>query len=267
MFQKTNGMLKADEPHTFGFPSTDITISQHEKDASRSKLWRDRDAFGEVFIRVVCSLACNLSIEATVRVLTETQKLTGSIGKYPHAVVSSGHGDSRQWCTIGPPIWTSLSFLGRGTNVWHVREYVVGVTQEPSLRENVMVMKTAWRSSARTPESDIYMSIDKFHEGLAKFECGGEVKHAGYPITVQNLRNPVNIVRDINPPTPPTPVLHRLIPSTVGRPPLWDYTSDFHLLARFRNAIQGECNQLRICDHSDSFLITFQRTRPRLIKA
>jgi hypothetical protein len=26
----------------------DITISQHGKDASKSKLWRDRDAFGEV---------------------------------------------------------------------------------------------------------------------------------------------------------------------------------------------------------------------------
>ncbi|KIL57416.1 hypothetical protein M378DRAFT_171795, partial [Amanita muscaria Koide BX008] len=48
-------MLKADEPHTFGFPSwqlqpcsPDITVSQHGLDASRSKLWRDRDAFGEV---------------------------------------------------------------------------------------------------------------------------------------------------------------------------------------------------------------------------
>ena len=49
-FQKTNGMLKADELHTFGFPSCspDITVSQHGIDASRSKLWRDRDAFGEV---------------------------------------------------------------------------------------------------------------------------------------------------------------------------------------------------------------------------
>ncbi|KIM71242.1 hypothetical protein PILCRDRAFT_758525 [Piloderma croceum F 1598] len=49
-FQKTNGMLKADEPHTFGFPSCspDFTISPHGVDASRSKLWRDQDAFGEV---------------------------------------------------------------------------------------------------------------------------------------------------------------------------------------------------------------------------
>ena len=49
-FRKTNGMLTADQPHTCGFPSCspDITISQRGVDASRSKLWRDRDAFREV---------------------------------------------------------------------------------------------------------------------------------------------------------------------------------------------------------------------------
>ena len=49
-YQKTNGMLKADEPHMFGFPSCspDFTISPHNVDASRSKLWRDRDTLGEV---------------------------------------------------------------------------------------------------------------------------------------------------------------------------------------------------------------------------
>ena len=332
-FQKTNGMLKADELHTFGFPSCspDITISQHGIDASRSKLWRDRDAFGEVkplkkqgpkpaitgtipaivtqsadyarlfmsarpfmlfcvgilifgtefcvgifdrdgitfspaydmfqdtetFICVVRTLASNLSIkeigfDPTVRVLThaETQKLTGSIEGYPYAVVSSGGSDPRQWCTIGPPIWTSLSFLGRGTNVWRVREYVVGVNQEPLLQGNDMIMKTAWRSSARTPESDIYMSIDQFPEGLAKFECGGDVKYAGYPITVQNLRSHSvhNFLPegDIN---PPTPVLHRLILGTVGRL-LWEYTSDFDLIAGFRDALKGECLLIINCDHS-----------------
>ncbi|KIL53879.1 hypothetical protein M378DRAFT_201229, partial [Amanita muscaria Koide BX008] len=109
-----------------------------------------------------------------------------------------------------------------------------------------MIMKTAWRSSARTPESDIYMSIDQLPEGLAKFECGGDVKYAGYPITVQNLRShPIHNFLpegDIN---PPTPVLHRLILGTVGRP-LWEYTSDFDLLAGFRDALQAHkalCDQ------------------------
>lgn len=41
-------MLKADDPYTYGFPSrsSDITISKRGIDASRSKSWRDRDAFG-----------------------------------------------------------------------------------------------------------------------------------------------------------------------------------------------------------------------------
>jgi hypothetical protein len=75
-----------------------------------------------------------------------------------------------------------------------------------------MIMKTAWRNSARTPESDIYMSIDQPPEGLAKFECGGDVKFDGYPITVQNLRS--DPVRNLPPEgnfNPPTPILHRLI--------------------------------------------------------
>jgi hypothetical protein len=332
-FQKTNGMLKADEPHTFGFPSCspDFTISPHGVDASRSKLWRDRDAFGEVkplkkqgpkptiagtippivtqsadyarlfmsarplmlfcvgilifgtefcvgifdrdgvtfspaynmfqdaetFIRVVRSLACNLSIQElgfdpTVRVLTdmEAQKLTGNSGGYPHAVVPSGGNDRRKWCTVGPPIWTSLSFLGRGTNVWLVREYVDGIDQEPLLQGNDMIMKTAWRNSARTPESDIYMSIDQPPEGLAMFECGGDVKFDGYPITVQNLRS--DPVRNFPPEgnfNPPTPILHRLILGTVGRP-LWEYTSDRDLLAGFRDALLGECSFTINCTHS-----------------
>lgn len=49
-FQKTNGLLKMDEPHAFGIPSCspDLTLSPHGIDVSRSNLWRDRDAFGEV---------------------------------------------------------------------------------------------------------------------------------------------------------------------------------------------------------------------------
>lgn len=102
-----------------------------------------------------------------------------------------------------------------------------------------MIMKTAWRSSCRTPESDIYMSIDQPPEGLAKFECGGDVKFVGYPITVQNLRShPVHSSipeGDIN---SPTPVLHCLVLRTVGRP-IWEYTSDLDLLTGFRNALQA----------------------------
>lgn len=316
-------MLKADEPHTFGFPSCspDITISSYGIEASKSKLWRHRDAFGEVkpsnrqrpkpttpgtipeivtqsadyarllmsarpfmlfcvgilisgtefcvgifdrdgvtfspaydmfedtevLVRVVHSLACSLSIEElgsdpTARVLSvsETLALTSNTETYSSAVLASGGSDFRKWCTIGPPIWSSLSLLGRGTNVWRVRQYVEKIDQPPFLQGDIMIMKTAWRSSARTPESEIYLSIDQPPEGLAKFECGGDVQFAGYPITVQNLRT--HPIYDFLPQGDilPTPVLHRLILSTVGRP-MWEYTSEIDLLMGFRDALQGEC--------------------------
>ncbi|KAG5650556.1 hypothetical protein H0H81_011827 [Sphagnurus paluster] len=322
IFQKTIGMLKADESHTFGFPSVspDVTISAAEVDASNSKKWRHRDAFGEVkpskkqgpkpaaagtipgivtqsanyarlflsarpfmlfcvgilifgtefcvgifdrdgvtfspihdmfedtetLVRVVRSVACELSIQElgldpTVHVLSDkvSKELTGA-DKYPSALVDSVGSDLRQWCTIGPPIWSSLSYLGRGTNVWLVREVVQGVNQQPLLQGNEMIMKTAWRSSSRTPESDIYMSIQTNPEGLAKFECGGDVRFPGYarfPITVENLRNEVQklLNRTLD---PPTPVLHRLILGTIGRP-MWDYTSDLELVQGFRDAVQA----------------------------
>ncbi|GLB41537.1 hypothetical protein LshimejAT787_1001370 [Lyophyllum shimeji] len=331
-FERTGIMLKPEEPQTFGFPSCspDIIISPHGVEASTSKQWRDRDAFGEVkpsnkqrpkpatagtipdivtqsadyarlfmssrpfmlfcvgilifgtefsvgifdrdgitfspaydmfkdtemFIRVVRSMACNLSIQElgsdpTVTVLDddETRRLNGITARgrvYPSAVVTSVGNDPRKWCTIGPPIWTSMSLLGRGTNVWRVREYVEEVDKQPCIRGNVMVLKTAWRSSARTPESDIYLSITQPPEGLAKFECGGDVCIAGYPIAVQNLRShPVYSFPRDGDSDPPTAVLHRLVLKTVGRP-LWEYTTDRDLLTGFRDALQAHkdlCNQ------------------------
>ena len=65
---------------------------------------------------------------------------------------------------------------------------------------------------------------------------------AGFPITVQNLRGKIRHTATENL-DKPTPVLHRLILCTVGRP-LWDYTSDRDLLTGFRDALKGECLSL-----------------------
>lgn len=301
-------MLKADEPHTFGFTSCspDLTITKPGTDASDSKLWRDRDAFLEVkpsrnqrpkestiaqivaqsadyarlfmsarpymlfcvgifdrdgitfspicdmfkntpcFIRVIRSVSHCLSItelgsDPTVRVLSdaETERLTGGV-TYPSAVVSAISDEFRKWCTIGPPIWSSLSFLGRGTNVWRVRQYIPGNGPgQQFLQGDEMIMKTAWRSSARPPESYIYRSILLPPKGLATFECGDDVHLNGWPITVQNLRNqPVVYPLAENDNIPTTPVLHRLILRTIGRP-MWQYTSDHDLLTGFRDALLG----------------------------
>lgn len=316
-------MLKPNEPHTFGFPSCspDLTITSGEN-MSKSKKWRDRDAFGEVklsikqgpkptiagmipnivtqsadyaclfmsarpfllfcvgimifgtkfcvgifdrdgitfspiydmfedtetLIRLVRSLLCNLCMEKlgsdpTVHTLdpSETQRLAGQHSRgFPSAVVSSVGNDHHLWCTIGPPIWTSMSFLGRGTNTWLIREYKEGTSRKSSsLHGNDMIMKTAWRSSARKPESDIYNLIPHPPEGLAKFECGGDVKFAHCHIMVQNLRSDM-----VNTSLPednhePTPILHCLVLRTVGRP-MWEYTSDLDLLLGFRDALCGE---------------------------
>ena len=204
----------------------------------------------DVFVHVSRSLACelfigDLSFDSTVRVLTDEEprsSLARLLTRYPSAVVSSGSDEPREWCTIGSPIRTSLSFLGGATNVWRVKEYVIGYNKLPCLCGN-MIMKTAWRSSARSSESDIYLSIEKPNpRGLAEFECGGDVRFpglAGFPITVRNLRGDIyHTLRDDL--DQPTPVLHRVVLRTVGCP-LWDYSSDHDLLTSFRDALEGQC--------------------------
>lgn len=198
----------------------------------------------ETLVRVVRSLACELTIneiglDPTVKLLTdeETKSLTGQ-NVYPSAVVSCA---GRDLCTIGPPIWSSVSLLGRGTNVWCTKEYALDKDQIPRLRGNKMIMKTAWRNSGRTPESDIYRAIEEgqYPNGLARFKFGGDVLFplSRFPITVRNLRNELH--QDLLSHSNATPVLHRLVLSTIGRP-MWDYQSEFDLLCGFRDAIRGE---------------------------
>jgi hypothetical protein len=99
-----------------------------------------------------------------------------------------------------------------------------------------MIMKTAWRSSARTSESDIY-SVVGDHPGLAKFICVGDVRHVRNSITVKNMRS--QDIYDLDADLQTSVLHHRLILGTVGRP-LWEYTSDSDLLIGFRDAIRGK---------------------------
>ncbi|PPQ81826.1 hypothetical protein CVT25_013479 [Psilocybe cyanescens] len=297
-------MLEANEPHTFRFsvPVPDFEISPCGIDFSTSKLWRDRDVFGqvkssrkqgpnaalpntipniishcadyarlfmsgrpfmlyctgllifgsqfcvgifdrdgitfspihdmftetEIFVHVIRAITHELTIQElgfdpTVCVLSdeETSQLTGETkGGYLSAIISHIGSNLRLWCTIGPPMWTSVSLLGRGTAVWH----------------------TSWCSSARNRESDIYQAIQQPIEGLAKFECRGDVYFMdGKPITVRNLRN-LSSHKDLGDIDSelknPTPVLHRLVLATVGKP-LWQYESEIELLTGFCDALLG----------------------------
>jgi hypothetical protein len=227
---------------------------------------RDRIAFSPIydmfhdtamFVRVVSCLACDLLIEdlgcdSTICSLCgkETRQLTGE-HTYLSAVVSSNGDDQCRWCIIGQPVHTSFSLLGRGTHVWRLREYVPGDMQSndkklPHLHDDEKTMKTAWRRSTRTSESDIYLSFDPLILGLAKLDCGGNVTFpgsTGYPITVQNLRNHGhNFPPEYENPVSKPPILHRLILSTVARSlPMLEYMSDLDLLTGFRDALQGLC--------------------------
>ncbi|THH07610.1 hypothetical protein EW146_g9263 [Bondarzewia mesenterica] len=195
------------------------------------------------FIRVIRSMACELTTvelgqDPTVYELDSSiaQHPVGQTDKnnYPSYVISPVGSDRRQWCTIGCPLWSSLSLFGRGTIVWHVREYA-----NKRLSGPVQVLKTAWRSSKRDSEASIYQTVKGTHPGLAKYLVGGDVRdprHLGLKeaplITVRHIR------LEAFDPSAVTPVLHRLIISTAGRP-LWEYSSDLELLKGMRAVLDG----------------------------
>jgi len=98
-------------------------------------MWKDIG----IFIRVIRSLTCHLSSvelgrDPTVTILPDPQReiwrnQTGELGcevpkDFPtFGVVLMG---GRCWYTVGLPIWTSVSLLGRGTCVWWVQENATG---------------------------------------------------------------------------------------------------------------------------------------------
>jgi hypothetical protein len=157
------------------------------------------DIWSPVFICVVRCLTCDMSPvelgqDPTVRILSDSearpwQQKAVSIGlqptehiQFPTYAVTMGKG-SRCWYTLGVPIWSSLSLLGRGTVVWRVCD-----STNPS---KLLVLKNAWRSNGRLPESMIYESIICKHPGVADYEFGDDVVFPGNGdrlISVKNLR-------------------------------------------------------------------------------
>ncbi|THH03603.1 hypothetical protein EW146_g10385 [Bondarzewia mesenterica] len=211
-------------------------------------MWDDTEGF----IRVVRSLACELTAvelgqDPTVRELDRptTERLTGLTGDefYPSFLVDPVGGDGRCWCTIGHPMWSSLSLLGRGTVIWRVKAYT-----DASLSKTEMILKTTWRSSKRDPESAIYQTVKGMSGGLARFLVGGDVKDRRPDLRVSRVRrqdpreDAVITVRSLRGDAVDafveTPVLHRLIIATVGRP-LWTYTSDLEFVRGMRAALEG----------------------------
>ncbi|KAF4580507.1 hypothetical protein EYR38_003105 [Pleurotus pulmonarius] len=151
------------------------------------------------------------------------------------------------WVTIGPPIWVSLSLIGRGTYIWRV----IQVTMESgswsiAIGASISILKNTWRSSDGVGEAFVYRGLNEHPPGVARFLQGGDVLFPGteMQISVHNLRchypydtllqrGETNAESNA---APSTTVLHRLILQTIGRP-LWHFVSYLELLKAFRAAI------------------------------
>ncbi|KAF8589555.1 hypothetical protein K439DRAFT_367510 [Ramaria rubella] len=197
----------------------------------------------EIFIRVVRRLTCDmtpveLGHDPSVQLLAgnEAQKWQKAAKErgypidlatkrggpkekqlYPAYQVTMGKGQD-SWYTLGPPIWSSLSLLGRGTSVWRVCDS----------EENEFILKNSWRSSERVGESTIYRSIGTQVRGLAEYVSGGDVvfpDDTQRVMSVFNLREHTHSFTDGK----ETAILHRLLLNTVGRP-LWEFRSQIELL-------------------------------------
>ncbi|KAF8579377.1 hypothetical protein K439DRAFT_1416273 [Ramaria rubella] len=197
-------------------------------------MWHDTPIFIRVIRRFTCDLSdVQLGQDPTVRKFPETEALTFQNEAkdlkipnhtFPIYSINMGRGNF-SWCTLGPPLWSSLSLLGRGTIIWRVCE--------PSNRKKVMVLKNAWRRSERLAESTIYSSIKGSHPGLVDFHFGDDVvfpTDTDRLITVSHLRDK-GTNNEGN-----TPILHRLVFNTLGRP-LWDYKTEIELLKGLRAAL------------------------------
>lgn len=207
-------------------------------------MWSDL----EMFVRVIRSLTCILAPQDIGQ--DPTAELLERPGKPDCFIIKPIGKDSRRWCTIGSPIWSSLSLFGRGTVVWKVAEYNA---KSKAITGPTMIMKTAWRSAQRNPESSLSRYVTAIARAnpevsVTEFVAGGDVfveggsppdlrlatepsneQHSSVPtgtlITVPHLRFDTSREGE-------TPILHRVITSTVGRP-FWEYKDDKELARGF----------------------------------
>ncbi|CAL1710434.1 unnamed protein product [Somion occarium] len=185
------------------------------------------------FVRILARLTCGLSAEdfgsdptVELRSGNPQKPPSYSVGYKPSASIIPATpltGPNARYNTVGSPIWSSLSLLGRGTSVWYVKD--------PTGVRKKVVMKSAWRAGSRTPESSIYEYLKqtlKNLDGIAAFVEGLDVYlDQQTPMRVQNLRiarfnYPVAGTVAETIPFDEDPVLHRLILASVGKP-LWEY--------------------------------------------
>ncbi|KAI0641631.1 hypothetical protein C8Q79DRAFT_282658 [Trametes meyenii] len=192
-------------------------------------MWADLDTF----IRVIWSMTRRLTDVQLGRdpSVSPAPPDLQSSWDHPAWIINPVGSDPRRWCTVGAPIWSSLSLFGRGTFVWYVRE--LSATGE--LSGPVMILKSAWRSSQRDPESSIYQTVRGSHPGLAKFVVGADV--VPFPgslekVTTHYLRQ-LPLKSDDK-----TKILHRIVIGTTGKP-IWMYDTEEQLIDGLISALEA----------------------------
>ena len=210
----------------------------------------------ETFVRIIRRATCDmdayeLGLDPTVTPLD----YLGSVARYPRFKVEVGEN---AYHTYGFPIWQSMTLQGRGT-------WVFGATKEDNPNPKAcdrLVLKNAWRTSGRLPESTLYGTINKLQEGdtmpslrcVAEFVDGGDVMigeediqdvratsevkggvvNQQLPMRVSSHRRFVEGAES----NPHDPTLHRVVLATRGKS-MVSYTSVKELLSAAECAAEG----------------------------
>ncbi|KAI0058535.1 hypothetical protein BV25DRAFT_1829977 [Artomyces pyxidatus] len=207
-------------------------------------MWDAENKGMETFIRVVLSMsrllsAYDLGMDPTVRLAPRTFP---TFNGYPSAYIVDrvpDDGEQRSWCTIGPPLFTALPLFGSGSLVWLVK-----ACNDEGVYGSEMVLKSNWRLRLQVGESLIHRAIayptaERSYPGLAKFVTGGDVyifndkaDHIDPLMTIAYLRGGDTLALENS------PILHRVITESVGRP-LWEFKSYSELLRALIAALKG----------------------------
>ena len=202
----------------------------------------------ELFVRIVIRLVMEMSSEELGQD-PSVSLLPGHThygSTYPSFRVRVGAGpNATNLFTVGQPIWSSRSFLGRGTDIWNA---VLEDTLEDDAPASVVIMKTAWRQNTSRAESEIYEEARKrlpTDIPIPQLLMGGDVvvtlnaQTAGaeqLPMSITAVRK--RALGEKFAATESDATLHRLVLQDFGIP-LYKYDRLETLLRAVRDALRG----------------------------